>query len=123
VTDNELHWLAGWLEGEGSFVVTSGKSYNDKRYTRIRVNGSSIDKDVLDYVKSIAGGVVNGPYERTGGAGKHVYMWTLSTHKTALPLLIALEPLMVAARRKAQVRKAIEAAEEYMSVQQGKKGF
>lgn len=124
MTETELHWLAGWLEGEGSFVVTSGVSpRNGKRYPRIRINGVSTDHDVLRHVQRLAGGTVNGPYTRTAGGGKQYWTWTLSTHKTALPLLVKLKPLMVAERRRSQVSNAIEAAQKYAATKHGTKAM
>lgn len=122
MTKTELYWLAGWLEGEGSFVVTSGLGGNGKRYPRIRLNGTSTDRDVLDHVVRIAGGRINGPYDSQHKNGKQYWIWTLSTHATALPLMRKLEPLMVAERRRLQVRKAIEAAEAYAAAPHGQKG-
>lgn len=124
MSETELAWLAGWLEGEGTFVVTSGVSpRNGKRYPRIRINAVSTDRDVLEHVVGLAGGRINGPYPRPGGKGKPYSVWTLSTHKQCLPLLRQLLPLMVAERRKAQVQRALSAAEAYMSVPHGQKGL
>ena len=110
MSEAETAWLAGWLEGEGSFIVTSGRSRN-KRYKRVRINACSTDLDTLEYVQALVGGVVNGPYIRTGGGGKPVYAWSLSTYKSALPVMQQVEPYMISAKRKNQIRAAIEAAE------------
>jgi hypothetical protein len=124
MSETELAWLAGWLEGEGSFVVTSGKSpRNDKRYPRIRINATSTDLDVLEHVKTLAGGRINGPYKSSHAKGRVYYVWTLSTHRQCAPLLRALQPLMVASRRKTQVNKAIEAVETYVATPHGSKAL
>ena len=125
MTETELSWLAGWLEGEGTFVVTSGKGPNGKRYPRIRVNASSTDRDVLEHVQRISGGIINGPYQGSGRFpnGKPVYIWTLSTHHQCAPLLRALQPLMIAARRKIQVNKALDAIEAYINTPHGRKAL
>lgn len=108
MTNGELRWLAGWLEGEGTFVVTYGTT-RGVRYRRVRVNGTSTDHDVLVYVKSLAGGRIYGPYKNPGPwkETKPVYQWTLSTHTQCEELLHRLLPYMVSSRRQEQVRAAI----------------
>jgi hypothetical protein len=122
MTETELAWLAGWLEGEGTFVVTSGVSpSNGKRYPRVRVNVTSIDREPLEKAQAIAGGAINGPYGSHGIGYRPVSMWTISSTAKALDFLLQIEPLMVSARRQQQVRKAILAADEAMQRPHGKK--
>ena len=53
-----IRWLAGFLEGEGSFNVHHPNGY---RTPRLAINHT--DKDVLEKVAKILGSHVQGPHE------------------------------------------------------------
>ena len=115
MNETELAWLAGWIEGEGTFCVTSGVGGNSgKRYQRVCLNAVSTDLDVLEYVRSIAGGRVYGPYNNgTWPNGKPYYQWTLATAAQCEATIRQLLPLMVSARRKEQAAIALATIDAY----------
>lgn len=117
MNSKELMWLAGFLEGEGSFLVSDSKQKSNHlqsrsdgyRYLSIRIVGPSCDLDVLERVQSIAGGKIFGPYADSKGKGKPIYRWVLAKRKEVVPLMEALKPLM-GKRRQQQIENAIEKA-------------
>lgn len=105
----DLAWLAGFLEGEGSFMggrqsgtLASGAP---KTSVRIRVTAPSTDFDVLYRVQSIAGGEIYGPTQRE--ACKPLYQWALVRRARAVELMELLRPHM-GARRVEQIDAALE---------------
>lgn len=50
MTTEELHWLAGWLEGEGSFLRGSPSKPNS-----CRITAGITDKDIAEKVGKIFG--------------------------------------------------------------------
>lgn len=103
------HWLAGFLEGEGSFLcgrVHGGKKAKlDKSYLRLSVAAVSVDLEVLERCRALAGGRITGPYERGHQA---TWNWHLSRMKEAVALMEELRPLM-GGRRQAQIDRCLSA--------------
>lgn len=52
MTEAELAWLAGLLEGEGSFLLAYSR-FNGKRYTYARISVQMADRDVIERVASL----------------------------------------------------------------------
>lgn len=48
ITINDINWLAGWLEGEGSFTI-----YKKGKYNQFRIEFSSSDLDIIKKTKMI----------------------------------------------------------------------
>jgi len=94
-----LAWLAGLLEGEGSFVV------ND---TRPQITVDMTDEDVIRRCHEIAGvGHVYGPYARqrsTTGPRKDLWSWRVSQQLHTYALMVALYPWM-GQRRQEKMRE------------------
>lgn len=63
-------WLAGYLEGEGSFFYNVGKA--------LRCSANSTDVDVLRTVLRVAGGRLTGPYSPNYVNAKPVWAWHVS---------------------------------------------
>lgn len=55
----ELKWLAGYLEGEGYFVVYRQKG---RKHPQCHIGVHSTDRDVIQKVARLIGGKVYGPY-------------------------------------------------------------
>lgn len=98
VTTRDLDWLAGFLEGEGSFM-----SAGAKHYTGIRIMVWSTDSDVIYRAAAILGVSVKGPAIR----GKAKPILYLTVYKTAPEWMMTLYPLM-GRRRKDQIRKCLD---------------
>jgi CMP-N-acetylneuraminic acid synthetase len=102
MTNEELCWLAGWLEGEGSFA--SGTS----NLTRCQVRGVSTDKDVIEKVAALMGCTSFKQNRRTQDKAhwKDTYRAILCGQK-AFDLMARLYPLMCE-RRQQQIKKAMD---------------
>lgn len=92
MTRDDLMWLAGYLEGEGSFV------YHKNTQTH-RVCVQSTDKDVLERLVGIVGkGKVGGPLTRgpvpNGVKERKPIYWVQIHGETARALMRELRPHM-----------------------------
>ena len=103
MTEIEIAWLAGILEGEGCFDIYEN-NYN-KNYPRLRIE--MCDKDVLDRIKSIidGGGEV---IEHDRGNPKHnkTYSYSLSSKNKLKEVLTDILPYM-GERRKEKIEELL----------------
>lgn len=91
LTDGELGWVAGLLEGEGSF--DSGG-----RPGGLRIQVAMTDLDVLERLAQVVGtGTVNGPYKYQAKQ-KPYWRWTVRG-TWAMILAARIRPNMGARRR------------------------
>ena len=92
----DLVWLAGWMEGEGTFNIQN-------KYT-IRTVGCSTDEDVAKKVHSITGGSIR----LSPRIGTHKDVWVISQTrgKYAYALMAALYPFM-GFRRRAKIEECM----------------
>lgn len=100
----EFHWLAGWLEGEGSFLAPPP---SDLR--RPRISAKARDKDVMAKVGRLL--AVKPIPDRSGELRNPTWstLWrVLLQGSRASRLMLALEPMM-GRRRQTQIRRAITA--------------
>lgn len=97
----ELFWLAGWLEGEGSFISSSNGQ------TRCVIRAASTDLDVIKKVANLLGGIVHKENKRPNGKEhwKTVYC-TAQYGKKAKNLMLEMYPIM-GNRRKIQIDNAV----------------
>lgn len=98
ITSAELHWLAGLLEGEGSFDWQCRK--NENRHGRPRIQLASTDKDIAERVAGYFGRRINGPYGAYGGQlnKKPIYKVLVSGPRAA-GLMMTLWALLGERRR------------------------
>lgn len=102
MTDVEAAWLAGLLEGEGSFV-----SLVRRGVPRIRVSMVSVDRDVIDRVIEVTG--IPTRTESKRPERQRCYHWTCDRRYDAVALIEWLYPFM-GERRQSQMRSALDAA-------------
>jgi hypothetical protein len=98
LNDLKLGWVAGLIEGEGSFTVKKSKRKNGYScQPQLRV--SMTDEDVVRKLASLipVGNVLK--VGRRTKAGKEVWMWTLSKSQALIDPMIVLRPLMGKRRR------------------------
>lgn len=100
MTNEELHWLAGWLEGEGTFYFTLTKSS-----PTVIIQVFSVDRDVLERGASLMGAKIY--YIKPRGRSQEGYRAHLES-LPAVELMRKLLPLM-GARRTIQIGIALEA--------------
>jgi hypothetical protein len=101
----ELYWLAGWLEGEGSFLKPPPSSPRSPR-----VRAQTIDRDVIDEAGRLLG-IKPLPTDRARSRERG---WSDSWQVTlcgsrAITLMHAIRPIM-RSRRKGQIDAALTAA-------------
>jgi transcriptional regulator with XRE-family HTH domain len=100
----EMHWLAGWLEGEGSFVAPPPSDPS-----RPRISGETCDADVAGEVGRLLEVTPlfrHGKRERSKGWSPS---WKLLRRgRSAVQLMEALYPLM-GSRRRSQIESALAA--------------
>ena len=106
VTLKDIYWLAGLLEGEGSFLVRK----QNGRLNAFRIQMKIGDKDVAEMAAKIMRVKVNGPYKtRTpkGKPGKLTWEVRTNVKPHSIGWMLTLFSLM-GERRKAQISKAID---------------
>lgn len=107
----DLHWVAGFLEGEGCFGVTH---VNKNRYTYLTIQVTSVDKDVLERLASATGvGRIDGPHKTRSKLHNPTYAWRCQKQAEAEPLMRKLYP-MLGERRRKQIETAFEAADKVL---------
>lgn len=99
VTDLDLHWLAGLLEGEGSFMHPS-----PSRPRSARISLESTDRDIVERAASLFG--INFIYVRKNGPNKDSYQVQVSGARAEL-WMRKLLPLM-GIRRQSRIRDVLE---------------
>lgn len=95
-------WLAGLLEGEGSFLWMSDR--------RARVTCGMTDKDVLERVFLLCGGKIWKQKYKAKDHHKDVWIWYLEG-QDAVNLMEELHPHM-GIRRSSKIKEVVEAYEE-----------
>lgn len=108
-TRESLAWLAGLLEGEGSFLLHKQTSkWRDRlyHYRYPRVTLQMTDEDIVNRAHQTAGlGNVCGPFYPKGGR-KATWVWHVTTGSDAYALMVALYPWL-GVRRKADISAVI----------------
>ena len=110
MTNEEIAWLAGWLEGEGTFYFTD---YMRKRTTpKLVIQVFSTDRDVIEKAAKLVDGHIYNVVPRQHPDGwNSAPGWRLSLErKPAYDLMKQILPFM-GIRRSEQIRKAMESWE------------
>ena len=94
LSDIELGWIAGILEGEGCFDLNIARR-------KIIVTCGLTDEDVVKKLQSLLGGTIYvRPKSRDAKATKDYYVWNLRTREIVIPFLHLIQPLMGNRRQK-----------------------
>ncbi len=97
----KLAWVAGLLEGEGSFMVKGDK------HRSVGVKCNMTDEDTIVRLAEWTGlGKTNGPYLEKYRKRKPVWVWNLSARADVYRLCQAILPLM-GLRRSVRIREVI----------------
>lgn len=75
MSDIELAWCAGFLDGEGNFG-TYKESCKTGKY-RFRVQCAQVHREPLDRLQAELGGRVRGPYGPYANTKQAYYQWTV----------------------------------------------
>lgn len=102
MTECELAWVAGLLEGEGCFRLhRDNQRWGSRRYTylRPRVICAMTDRDVIDRLQAVTGMGRIGLGRKTAPGHKTYWQWTVSRDNDAIELMRTLYPHMGERRR------------------------
>lgn len=106
MTETELAWLAGWMEGEGTFYGAYVKTRKDYWYHRVTLRAVSTDKDTIEKAHRITGvGRIYGPY-MYGTNKQENWQWAVCKRVDAETLMHILRPHM-SSRRQVQIDEAL----------------
>jgi len=113
LTDRQLGYIAGLIDGEGTIGITHYVSKSGRPRFQVRVSIYNSCGEVLNFVKELLGGYV---HHRRRDKGIHnwkdMYTWYVEAQK-AKELLALVEPVLIIKRRQAQL--ALEMLQTYMS--------
>src|SRR3990167_7223191 len=105
ISKSDLCWLAGLLEGEGSFRIATFRNtkYGIYKYPQIRC--AMTDEDVVMRCHQVTSfGTVTGPHSPPSRAGrKPTWIWSVDKTKQVIELMNHLLPYM-GTRRAEQIR-------------------
>lgn len=92
MTENDLAYIAGFFDGEGSATIRMVKAGNGKRYPRVEARLSQNDRAVLDWVVDLFGfGKVYAKVDPRTPNVNHSYQ---AFHKSGRLFLTAIEPYL-----------------------------
>jgi hypothetical protein len=112
MTEAELAWVAGLLEGEGCFFPIEYRTRDYGPYIYARVAVLMTDLDVLQRLQQHTGiGHINGPTPRKDPRHKPIWHWVASRNKESITLMRAVCPLM-GERRRARIDKVLALVEK-----------
>jgi hypothetical protein len=114
MSEAEIAYVAGLLEGEGCFYIGYlGEAA--KRYPRFTIQCAMTDEDVIRRLRDIVGaGAIDGPLlpPSWDQNRKPVWRWRLGRKDGALELVALLLPWMCS-RRSAKIQTMLDAGEEH----------
>jgi hypothetical protein len=90
----DLKWVAGFIEGEGSFTVGRG----------IRVAASQVEKWPLEKLNLFFPGNLH--FREPNGSKKGFWTWSIGSKRNAIALMMTLYSLM-SPKRQIEIRKCI----------------
>lgn len=106
MSDFELGWVVGIIEGEGCLTTVTQwyryKGTSKGPYCHPVIKVKMTDEDTIRQLHSIVGGVVNGPYQPSGNR-KLVWVWSLNKAEDIVNLCDKITPFL-SQRRKDQVK-------------------
>jgi len=104
MTEPELAWLAGILEGEGSFILSTSR-WQGRKYRYARIALTMTDQDVVEKARVISGADCK-LFEPTLKANRKQQYRLWIDGKNAVRLMNLLHPYM-GNRRKAQIDEVL----------------
>lgn len=113
MTKNELIWLVGFFEGEGSCGAYTKTCYSKagKKYVyprgSVSVNISQKDETIIRWIQKLLGyGSIQHRVNPKSSFGKELWCWEAS-HNDAKRFLTMVQPYLRIDRRKKQVQEAL----------------
>lgn len=90
LTDAEIAWCAGLIEGEGTFYIS-------KTDTNMRIMLGMTDIDVIERLQNLLGGGIS--YGEDRGINKPIYRWYIGKRLEVVRIIKLIYPYMGARRR------------------------
>lgn len=100
ITNEQVAWLAGFIEGEGCLTVQKNGS------CRVTVGLHGRDIEILQDIKSLFGGTVAGPYTRKDNDGTVAY-WQVCRRRDVFRIIKLIYPWLYS-RRQTQADKVLD---------------
>ena len=107
LSDLDLAWLAGFIEGDGWIGVTRAKTPGGRDRPRLKVTGT--DLETIERVARYWNRRVHGYYPSRERLGRKMYYEVNLCGEAALHFLTRIKPLM-SSRRREQIEKALSNA-------------
>lgn len=113
MTSEEIAWVAGVLEGEGSFFVSWKTSTGGVRYPSFRVQCNMCDQDIILRLYRICGiGNMRGPLPTQKPHHKPAFSWIVNKRAEIKDLVERILPLM-GIRRSEQINTVLRTMIDY----------
>lgn len=117
LSESEKGYVAGILDGEGHFYVTS--HYEGTSFSRIRVRIT--EKCVTDYLTKITkigrvSSYIPKGRRKDGGPKKKIYEWTVGRRVEVRDLLLAIKPYLVLKKAHADLLLELESLKDQGSL-------
>lgn len=112
ITAEQIAWVAGIIEGEGSFIVEKRRigKYATRLYVSGRITVNMTDQDVIERLAELCGGNVTYEPQKAPNR-KDQWRWTFRQYENLKVLCDLLRPWM-AVRRTAQMDHMFEVVDE-----------
>lgn len=95
ISPEQVAWVAGIIEGEGSFIVEKRRSgaYATRVYASARIQANMTDQDVIERLAELMGGKINLERQKDPNR-KDQWRWTLRGYETVRTACTLLRPWM-----------------------------
>jgi len=99
MTEGQIGYLAGIIDGEGSFTITKARSYFN-----VTLSVANTDLRILERCREITGlGSIRRQPDRRGKQHRPLYVWFVTARKELCALLPLLIPVLVSKKEQAEV--------------------
>jgi len=102
VSTADIHWVAGFLEGEGSFTAS-----HNVHGTAVTISAPQVQREPLERLQRIMGGHI---YRRGSG----IHLWNLTRGAVVVGWMMTLFSLM-SSKRQTQIKTALDVWQEVPS--------
>jgi len=95
LTSEQVAWIAGIIEGEGSFIAEKRRNgeFATRVYASARITVNMTDRDVIEKLAELAGGRVNLERQKAPNR-KDQWKWTFRGYENVIILTDLLRPWM-----------------------------
>lgn len=115
LTPEQVAWIAGIIEGEGSFIAEKRRSgqYATRVYASARIQVQMTDLDVIERLQELTGGVIHTYADKRPNC-KDQHRWTFRGYENVVALTELIRPWMFS-RRTRQMDRMLATVNEVRS--------